>query len=145
MVAEMAAGRFDKAIEPFDDTMKRVLPADKLKPAWDGVIEQYGSLQRTTEARTETIQKYKAVFVSCEFQQGPLDVKVVFTSGNKITGLFFTPSGKYKRPSYANPSKFDEEEVSVGKGIMRLPGTLSLPKGAGPFTAVCAAPIIPGY
>jgi len=136
LVARMASGQFDKASEPFDDTMKRVLPADKLKQAWDSVAKQYGPLQRTTEARTETVLKYKVVFVTCEFQRGPLDVKVVFTSGNKITGLFFTPSGKYKRPGYADFSKFDEEEVSLGKGIMRLPGTLSLPKGDGPFPAL---------
>ncbi len=74
--------------------------------------------------------------MTCEFQRGPLDVKVVFTSGNKITGLFFTPSGKYKRPPYADPSKFDEEEVTVGKGLLSLPGTLSLPKGDGPFPAL---------
>jgi dienelactone hydrolase len=136
LVAQMASGQFDKATQPFDETMKRVLPADKLKQAWDGVIRQYGPLQRTAEARTETIQKYKAVFVTCEFQRGPLDVKVVFTSEDKITGLFFTSSGKYKSPSYADLSKFDEEEVTVGKGIMRLPGTLAVPKGEGPFPAV---------
>jgi dienelactone hydrolase len=82
------------------------------------------------------IQKYKVVFVTCEFQRVPLDVKVVFTSDNKITGLFFTPSGKYKPPSYADLSKFDEEELSLGKGILRLPGTLSVPKGEGPFPAL---------
>jgi hypothetical protein len=136
LVAQMASGEFGKAIEPFDDTMKRVLPADKLKQVWDGVIRQYGPLQRTTEARTETIKKYKAVLVTCEFERGPLDVKVVFNSGNKIAGLFFAPSGKYKRPAYADPSKFDEEEVTVGKGLLSLPGTLSVPKGDGPFPAL---------
>jgi len=120
LVAQMASGQFDKATEPFDETMKRVLPADNLKQAWDGVTKQYGPLQRTTETRTETIQKYKATFVTCEFQRGPLDVKVVFASDNKIAGLFFAPSGKYKRPPYADPSKFDEEEVTVGKGLLTL-------------------------
>jgi len=48
----------------------------------------------------------------------------------------FTPSGKYKRPAYADPAKFDEEEVTVGKGLLSLPGTLSVPKGDGPFQAL---------
>ncbi len=46
LVAQMASGQFDKAVEPFDETMKRVLPADKLKQVWDGVIQQYGPMQR---------------------------------------------------------------------------------------------------
>jgi dienelactone hydrolase len=136
LVAQMASGQFDKAIQPFDDTMNRVLPSGTLKEAWDGVVKQFGPLSRSTETRTETIQQYKVVYVTCEFQRGPVDVKVVFTSGNKVTGLFFVPSGKYRPPVYADASKFDEEEVSVGSGGLRLPGTLSLPKGNGPFPAL---------
>jgi hypothetical protein len=75
------------------------------------------------------------VYVTCEFQRGKLDTKVVF-DGNKITGLFFVLSGTYKPPPYADSSKFEEREISIGKGIWSLPGTLSLPKGVGFFPAV---------
>ena len=70
------------------------------------------------------------------FERGTLDAKVVFNSENKIAGLFFVPSGKYKPPAYADFSKFEEKEIQIGKGIWSLPGTLSLPKGDGPFPAV---------
>ena len=136
LVARMAAGQFDKAVEPFDPTMKRALPADKLKEVWTGVARQYGSLQRAVETATENVQQYQAVYVTCEFQRGKLDTKVVFSSEGKVVGLFFVPSGRYKRPGYADLSKFDEREVRIGKGIWCLPGTLSLPKGPGPFPAV---------
>jgi dienelactone hydrolase len=136
MVNDMASGDFDKATESFDDTMKRVIPASKLKDVWDSVTKQVGAFQKATEDRTESIRQYKAVFVTCEFQNGPLDVKVVFGTDGKITGLFFAPSGKYKRAPYVDASKFDEENVSVGKGILKLDGTLSLPKGTGPFPAI---------
>jgi dienelactone hydrolase len=136
MVSDMASGDFDKATESFDDTMKRVIPATKLKEVWDGVTKQVGPFQKATEDRTEAIRQYKAVFVTCEFQNGPLDVKVVFSPEGKITGLFFAPSGKYKRPPYVDAAKFDEENVSIGKGLLKLDGTLSLPKGSGPFPAI---------
>lgn len=136
LVSQMAAGQFDKAIEPFDPTMRRVLPADKLKEVWDGLTKQHGQFQRATETTTEKVQQYEVVFVTCEFQRGKLDTKVVFTADDKITGLFFVPSGRYRPPSYADPSKFVEKEITVGKGVWRLPGTLSLPKGNGPFPAV---------
>jgi dienelactone hydrolase len=64
------------------------------------------------------------------------DVKVVFGLANEIKGLFFMPSGAYRPPPYADFSKFDEEPLDVGRGWTRLPGTLSLPKGDGPFPAV---------
>jgi hypothetical protein len=135
-VTQMAGSQFDKAIESFDQTMSKALPADSLKQIWDGKIKENGAFQRLTETRTEKYLQYEMVFVTCEFQHGMLDAKVVFTSGNKIGGLFFLPSGKYKPPSYADLSKFDEKEIQIGKGIWTLPGTLSLPKGDGPFPAV---------
>ena len=135
-VSQMAKGQFDKAVEPFDQTMSQALPADKLKEIWEGLIKEHGDFQRTTETRTEKYLIYEMVFVTCEFQHGMLDTKVVFRSGNKIAGLFFLPSGKYKPPAYADFSKFEEKEIQIGKGIWSLPGTLSTPKGDGPFPGV---------
>jgi hypothetical protein len=135
-VAQMAGGQFEKAVEPFDQTMSQALPAEKLKEVWDGLTKEHGTFQRITETRTDKYLQYEMVFVTCEFQHGMLDAKVVFTSGNKIAGLFFLPSGKYKPPSYADFSRFEEKEIQIGKGIWSLPGTLSLPKGDGPFPAV---------
>ncbi len=135
-VSQMAAGEFDKAVEPFDKTMARVLPASKLNEIWDGLVKQYGPLRQTTDTRTEKVKQYTLVFVTCEFERGRLDTKVVFNTKGEIGGLFFVPSGKYQRPAYVDPTKFVEEEVTIGKGVMRLPGTLSVPIGDGPFPAI---------
>jgi dienelactone hydrolase len=135
-VTQMAAGEFDQAVQPFDATMARVLPASKLNELWDGLVKQYGPLRRTTDTRTETVQQYTLVFVTCEFEQGKLDTKVVFNTKGEIGGLFFVPSGQYQTPGYVDLSKFEEEEITIGKGIMSLPGTLSLPFGDAAFPAV---------
>jgi len=136
LVAQMAAGKFSEAVEPFDEVMKKALPSDKLQAVWGSLVKQHGPLERTTETRTEKIQQYRAVYVTCPFQRGLLDAKVVFNSNNKISGLFFVPAGKYKPPDYADFSKFEEKEISIGKGLFALPGTWALPKGDGPFPAV---------
>ena len=94
LVAQMAAGQFDKAVEPFDQTMKRALPADKLKEVWDGLTKQYGQLQRATETRTEKIQQYEVVYVTCEFQHGKLDAKVVFSIGEQGRRTFLRSIGE---------------------------------------------------
>ena len=46
------------------------------------------------------------------------------------------PPVKYEPPAYADPAKFEETEVTVGSGDWTLPGTLTMPKGAGPFPAL---------
>jgi len=42
----------------------------------------------------------------------------------------------YAPPSYAHPERFHEQEVQVGHERWVLPGTLSIPRGGGPFAAV---------
>lgn len=135
-VNQLATGEFEKAVERFDKVMTKTLSADKLKQIWGGVVAQYGTLQRVTETRTEIVKQYHMVFVTGEFQRGKLDTKVVFTSNNEIAGLFFLPTGQYQPPRYADHSAFAESEIDVGKERWALPGTLSLPKGEGPFPAV---------
>ena len=116
--------------------MSKALPEEKLKEYWDSLTKDHGSFRQMSETRTEKIQQYDVVYVTCVFERGTLDVEVVFNSRNKISGLFFLPSGKYKPPAYADFSKFEEKEIQIGKGVWSLPGTLSLPKGDGPFSAV---------
>lgn len=42
----------------------------------------------------------------------------------------------WQQPDYADPAKFEERDVTVGSGEFAVPGTLSLPRGAGPHPAV---------
>lgn len=136
LIAQLAGGQFDKAVEPFSQILKKALPAEKLQAVWSGVTEQYGPLVRATETREIRGKRYDFVFVTCEFQRAKLAAKVVFESGGKIDGLFFVPAGRYKPPAYDDPSKYDEKPIEIGQGIWSLPGTLSLPRGDGPFPAV---------
>ena len=136
LVNQIAAGKFEMAIEPFTEAMKKALPADKLKQVWDGIISQRGPLKRATEIRNEVIKRLNTVFVTCEFQRSKLETKVSFTDDGEITALFFVPLHEYRPPSYANRSTFEEAEITIGKGFWALPGTLSLPVGDGLFPAV---------
>ncbi|WP_330252254.1 alpha/beta hydrolase [Nocardia sp. NBC_00565] len=42
----------------------------------------------------------------------------------------------WQAPDYVNPAAFDEREVTVGSGDFAVPGTLSMPRGDGPYPAV---------
>ena len=55
-VTQMSGGQFEKAVKPFDQTMSKALPAEKLKQVWDGLIKENGSFQRMSETRTEKIR-----------------------------------------------------------------------------------------
>lgn len=136
LVQQMSEGKHESAIKPFDKVMQQGLPASKLKQVWDGLTKVHGRFKIATKTRVKTSGKYQIVFVLTEFERGSLETKVVFSGDNQIVGLFFVPAGQYKSPSYVDPAKFDEDNVTVGKGLWSLPGTLSLPNGDGPFPAI---------
>ena len=73
----------------------------------------------------------------------PINVNVTLDKAGKVEGLFMQPRGGFpgavapaQRPPYSKPDSFTEREVSFGAEGWKLPGTLSVPKGEGPFAAV---------
>jgi dienelactone hydrolase len=136
-VQQLAAGEFTAAAAGFDQTMQAAMPAAKLEQTWDQLLTQVGAFQQINGTRREEQSGYQIVYVTSQFEGMKLDVKVVYNAGGQIAGLFFQPSASvYLPPDYADEQSFIEVEVTVGSGEWALPGTLTLPKGDGPFPAV---------
>ncbi len=138
-VGFLADGRFQEATGMFDETVAEALPTAKLKAAWDSILRQVGKFEKIAETRAAQESGYRVVYVTCDFADQPLDVKVVFDQDGRISGLWFLPVQSqipYAPPPYADPDAFTETEYTVGDGDCPLPATLTLPKGDGPFPAV---------
>lgn len=142
LVAMMVAGQYADLLPHFDATMQEALPASKLQEAWIALNTQLGLFQKTAGTRIEVQEPYQIVYVTCEFEQDVLDAKVVFDQDGLIAGLFFVPSqpsaqtGTGNAAPYVDLDSIQEEEVTVGSGVWKMPGTLTLPLGDGPFPAV---------
>jgi dienelactone hydrolase len=126
------------AARDFDDTMLKVSGPDKLRAFWkDQFPKQVGAFKTQLGSRREQFAGYEIVLVTCEFEKATLDARVVFDKAGKIAGFGFVPSvpaAKYEPPAYADSAKLEEREVTVGAGgNWPLPGTLTMPKGQGPF------------
>ncbi len=84
------------------------------------------------------------MIVTCTFGTINMDINVVFNAEDQVIGLTITPTGTIDQqlaahesvPSYVRKDLFHEQEIVVGRGEWKLPGTLSLPLGNGPFPAV---------
>ncbi len=130
-------GDFQLATRDFDGTMLKVFGPDKIEAVWSKQLPaQVGAFKQQGPARREQLQGYEIVLVTCSFEKAMLDARIVFDKAGKIAGLNFVPPAppaKYEPPAYADASKFEETEVTVGTGEWALPGTLTVPKGAGPF------------
>jgi len=130
-------GDYQSATRDFDATMLKVFGPDRIEAMWAKQLPaQVGAFKQQGPARREQLQGYEIVLITCSFEKALLDARVVFDKEGKIAGLNFVPPAppaKYEPPAYADPAKFEETEVTVGSGEWALPGTLTKPKGDGPF------------
>jgi len=140
-VQSVAGGKYADATKQFDSAMSQAEPTDKLKQSWATLIGQHGVFKQLGGTRTGQELGFEEVFVAVEFEKATIDVKVIFDAEGKIGGLWFVPhvsaaDAQYSPPAYAHNDRFDEQEVTVGSVEWKLPGTLTVPKGKGPFPAV---------
>ncbi len=125
--------KFNEAFNQCDSTMQANLPSDKLKEIWQTLNIQAGPFKKQVGTRTQKYKSMDIVFVTCEFDQAYLDTKVVLNAAGKVAGLFFVPGEApavaSEAPDYVQPSRFEEKEVTIGRGEWALPATLTLPVG----------------
>jgi dienelactone hydrolase len=143
LLAQFIQQDYAGMIGSFNAAMTTALPQDKLKQAWDGITQQFGAYQSATGANfLARKDKYDVMLITVKFEKGMLGFRVsVDTTNNQIGGLQFVPADNaqttpYTVPAYVDQSKFTEQDVTIGTGEWQLPGTLTLPKGSGPFAAI---------
>ena len=144
IVTHMAQHNFAAVEQRLSDHLKSLLPVGAIQATWQGLEQQYGVFQEVGQTSTMQTPQGRVQVVICVFERASLDVNVILNDAGEIVGLTVTPVGTverqanatYEPPLYAHPERFHEQEVQVGHGRWVLPGTLSLPQGAGPFAAV---------
>ncbi len=126
-------GNFKAATEHFSTRMKALSPAG-LKGSWDQVYANQGPmLSWKIFEHHNTPNDRDEVSVQLRFRRSTANsIIVVNYKTHEITSVLFKLPAT--APPYADPAKFDSRDVTVG--AYKLPGTLTIPKGKGPFPAV---------
>jgi dienelactone hydrolase len=143
LIDRLAKGDFQAAASNFAGVMRNMAPPEKLSEIWASLQAQMGPYERRTGARTQEQTPYQMVLVTTEFQRSTVDFKILVDNEGKIAGFFIAGTKprpgtgpEYTPPPYVHKDAFQEREVTVGSGEWALPGTLSMPVGAGPFPAL---------
>jgi uncharacterized protein len=163
VVNEITSRQFDKVFAQFDTTMASAFSVDKLSQVWDQVLSQAGAFRKIDSTEVIDQSGYHVATTTCTFANAPVNIILAFDSAGRIAGLRFTPAENapaaqnsqpsssasaqnsqaaapaapsWSAPAYADPSKFHEVALTIADGQWQLPGTLTLPNGNGPFTAV---------
>jgi len=83
----------------------------------------------------------RVVAIPLTFSAVTINFQVAINPSGQITAFFLRQVSSaaavpWERPAYSKPDSFQEREVTVGSDEWKLPGTLTVPAGKGPFPGI---------
>jgi uncharacterized protein len=137
------AGRFDEIAELFTPPLRPMVAPEALRSGWDAELGKHGPVTSIGSPITETTGAGAVVVkILLECERGSFGVVASVTTQGQLTGLQLTPPeatqpiAAWQPPTYADPSRFAEQEVALGQGPLAVSGTLTLPRAPGRHPAV---------
>jgi len=131
---------YESAYAYFDATVKNQFTLTQFKETWEYYTGTYGEFESIRDTKASVESGFDIVRINCTFSDGySITFRFVFNDSKKISG-FWTDNiesiSPYVPPNYVNTSSFTEYEVIIDSGAWKLPGSLTIPDGGGPFPSV---------
>jgi uncharacterized protein DUF3887 len=82
--------QFKEVSTRFNDRMKEKMPLDRLEASWAHVMMHLGPFKNIKLARKDP--EFDRVDVRCEFENGPMIVRIAFDPAGKVSGLWMLPA-----------------------------------------------------
>jgi len=121
-------GDFAALAKRFSPEMSAAMPSEKLPAALGPVLKSLGTLRSgRPEPQVTSSQGYDVFLYPAEFEKANLTVVISINSSGQVGGLFLRPP---------QPDPPEPGELAVTSGNFKLPATLVVPDGEGPFPAV---------
>ena len=131
-------GRFADVEAMFAPRLREAVSAEAVATAWRAEVSPLGPVRELGVPTVEPIEEgLTRVTLPVAFEQGALTLLIAADADGRLHGLRLAPgeSVEWEAPDYAAPSRLVERDVVVGDGPSAVPGTLTLPRGRGPFPA----------
>ena len=139
LLDRLDAGQYAAAEADFSAQMKAAVPADKLKAVWESLPAQMGAAGPRGEATTSEADGFRIVVIPLRYANGALQARIALDHDDKVAGFLLQPAAAAPAPPPAADASLIEQDFNVpatGSASAALPGTLTLPKGKGPFPAI---------
>jgi uncharacterized protein len=137
LLDRLQAGDYSAATANFDARTRSALTPQKLAAAWTSLQRQLGPLQGLGQPKQQPQGTTTLVLVPLHYARGDWQARVGVDADGRISSLLIVPAGSAAPPAAPDANAaYTEQAASVGD----LPGTLTLPKGRGPFPAVVLVP-----
>jgi dienelactone hydrolase len=126
----------------FAPEMKKAIALKDYASQVDQILAALGKPVSIGAATTQQVGNGGVtVTIPVRWSAATLNFVVSWNTAGQAQGTWFLnaaqpPAPKYEPPAYSNSAKFSARDITVGEDEWKLPGTLLVPKGVGPFPAV---------
>jgi dienelactone hydrolase len=115
--------------------VQKGMPAAELAKV-GAMIKTYGAMEKIADPVVTKSGPNSIVVFPAKFATQNINFRIIVNSAGLVAGFFQLPGGvNWQRPEYSRAATFKERDVTVGEGEWKLPGTLTVPVGTGPFPA----------
>lgn len=129
------AGKYPEMEEMFAPNLKDSLGLPALTKL-GGQVKEWG-VPDIGEPSVRTAGTTHIVVTPLKFPNQNINLQVAVNNSGELTYFFMLPGAvPWQHPSYSKAGAFHERNLTVGDDPYKLPGTLTLPSGNGPFPAV---------
>ncbi len=136
LIDALARGDVANAGKDLNSAVRQALPADKLQQVWAQIQTQAGVYQKHAAPTMKSVDGQPLVVTHVSFAAMPLDALVACDADGRISTFRLVPAQAAVEPNAAAVEGVGEQPLAVMSPFGPLHGTLTLPRGAGPFPAV---------
>jgi dienelactone hydrolase len=132
----LLAGKYADVHQMFTADLQKSITEDALAKV-GAQIKGFGALNKLDDPMVQKSGTNTVVVFPAHFEKQNLNFRFIVNQAGQVAGMFMLPGEvSWQRPSYSKPDSFHERDVTIGDDQWKLPGTLTLPNGAGPFPGV---------
>ncbi|MGN7411388.1 alpha/beta hydrolase family protein [Paenibacillus sp. SAF-068] len=138
-ISLLSEGDGKEAAKYIHTSVSGVLTPTLLSQLWGALEGQNGKI--TSEAIAKHVENntvHRNVTYTFKTELTRINITVRMNDDGLVDDMYIAAATPdvYQKPSYDDPSAYTEQDITVGQGNLALPGTLTLPKGEGPFPVV---------
>jgi dienelactone hydrolase len=132
----LLAGNYPELSKMFTAEMKKAIPDDALGKI-GAQIKSWGAVEKIGDPTPRKVGPNTIEDFPVKAATQNVILRFNIDRDGLVAGMFFLPGEvAWNRPAYSKPDSFRERDVTVGEGQWKLPATLTVPAGQGPFPAI---------
>ena len=132
----MVEGKYSDLFQMFSPSLQEAIPEAQLVKIGD-TVKKWGAAESFGQPEVRKAGSSTIVVLPVKFASQNIRFTLRINAAGQVDILNMMPGEMaWQHPAYSKPDSFQERNVIVGDADWKLPGTLTVPKGNGPFPGV---------